>query len=181
VEAMNETTLRIRDLLKSSGNRLVLVESCTSGWVASQFGMIPGISECFCGSLVVYRNDSKHQWLEIDPAILDDPQIGPVSHRVTTELAVSVLKKTPEATIAAAITGHLGPGAPSRQDGNVFISIARRTISSMESITTIPKQLNAPCPKHDLDISARLVRQQEAGNALLVILQQVLEASSQTA
>lgn len=178
---MNETTLRIRDLLKSSGNRLVLVESCTSGWVASQFGMIPGISECFCGSLVVYRNDSKHQWLEIDPAILDDPQIGPVSHCVTTELAVSVLKKTPEATIAAAITGHLGPGAPSAQDGNVFISIARRTISSMESITTIPKQLNAPCPKHDLDISARLVRQQEAGNALLVILQQVLEASSQTA
>ncbi|MCY2975661.1 MAG: CinA family protein [Planctomycetota bacterium] len=170
---MNETTLRIRDLLKGSGNRLVLVESCTSGWVASQFGMIPGISECFCGSLVVYRNNSKNQWLEIDQAILDDPQIGPVSNRVTTELAVSVLRKTPEATIAAAITGHLGPGAPSGQDGNIFISIARRTISSIESVTTIPGQLKAPCPQHDLDFEARFIRQQEAGNLLLTVLEGV--------
>ncbi len=173
---MNEITLRIRDLLKSSGNRLVLVESCTSGWVASQFGMIPGISEYFCGSLVVYRNDSKHQWLEVDQAILDDPRIGPVSHRVTTELAVSVLKKTPEATIAAAITGHLGPGAPSTQDGNIFVSIAYRTVSSIESVTTVLRQLKAPCPQHDLDISARFIRQQEAGDFLLTVLEGILSS-----
>ena len=172
---MNETTLRIRNLLNKSGNRLVLAESCTSGWIAAQFGAIPGISEFFCGSMVVYRNASKHHWLAINQAILDDLKIGPVSERVTTELAKSVLDETPEATIAAAITGHLGPGAPSGRDGTIFVSIARRTLFSIESVTTIPLRLDSPCPQHENDFTARVARQHEAGNALLTILRNVLE------
>jgi len=174
---MDETTLSIRNLLKKNGDRLVLVESCTSGWIAAQFGAIPGISEFFCGSLVVYQNSSKHHWLGINQEILDDPKIGPVSELVTRQLANSVLEKTPDATIAAAITGHLGPGSPSGQDGTIFVSIARRSFVSIESVTTMLLRLDSPCPQDENDYIARLARQQEAGNALLTILRDVLEGN----
>jgi nicotinamide-nucleotide amidase len=172
---MNDTLLIIRDLLQRGGERLVLVESCTSGWLASQFGVIPGISECFCGSLVVYRNASKHEWLGISDRDLNDAEIGPVSERVTMDLAISVLQKTPEATISAAITGHLGPGSPTGLDGIVFVSIGRRNVSSAKSVATIRVKLEAISPCNERDFAARQIRQQEAGNALLIFLRKVLE------
>ena len=51
---------------------------------------------------------------------------GAVSAQVAGQMALAILEKTPEATLAAAITGHLGPGAPADQDGQVFMAVARR-------------------------------------------------------
>ena len=56
-------------------------------------------------------------------------------------MAASVLKMTPEAELAAAVTGHLGPNAPSELDGLVFVAVVwrprkgqtpRRTIRRVE-------------------------------------------------
>ncbi len=115
----------IRDTLGASHQRLVTAESCTAGLVAAQLGRIPGISETWCGSLVAYRPDSKFQWLGIDKQILEDPSRGPVSEDATRELAISALARTPEATIAAAVTGHLGPNSPPGLDGHVYTAVAR--------------------------------------------------------
>jgi nicotinamide mononucleotide (NMN) deamidase PncC len=52
---------------------------------------------------------------------------GPVSREVAEQMAVRVLAKTPEADLAAAVTGHLGPNAPARLDGLVFAAVAWRT------------------------------------------------------
>lgn len=117
---------RIAALLKTTKTRAVFAESCTAGLISATLGRVPGISDYHCGSAVVYRLDTKSRWLGIDPALLVDPGPGPVSDVVARLMAVGVLERTPEATFSAAITGHLGPNAPSHQDGLVFIGVAHR-------------------------------------------------------
>lgn len=114
----------VANVLRSTGRRLVLAESCTGGLVAATLAQIPGISEQLCGSAVVYRSATKSAWLGIDPGLLDDPALGPVSAEVTRALALAVLERTPEADIAAAVTGHLGPNAPPALDGVVYVAVA---------------------------------------------------------
>jgi nicotinamide-nucleotide amidase len=117
----------IRELLESTDERLVCAESCTAGLVAATLAKWPGISSWLCGSLVVYQTDIKHQWLGIEPDLLNDPSIGPVSKPVTGLLSIKALEKTPQATLSVAVTGHLGPGAPEELDGCVFVALAQRS------------------------------------------------------
>ena len=85
---------------------------------------IPGISEHHCGGMVVYRNRTKIAYLTIDRRRLE--KYGPVSPEIAAAMASRVLDRTPEADIAASVTGHLGPNAPPALDGLVFIGIATR-------------------------------------------------------
>ncbi len=114
----------VATLLERTKRRIVFAESCTGGLVSASLARVPGISGFLCGSAVVYRLDTKAKWLGVPAALLDDP--GPVSEVVAREMALGVLAHTPEADLAASITGHLGPNAPDDQDGLVFIAIARR-------------------------------------------------------
>lgn len=160
---------RLRSQLKESGDRIVLAESCTSGLVAAELGQIPGISESFCGSMVVYRTTTKTAWLDIEPKILLDPSIGPVSHEVTKELLFSILERTPEASVAASITGHLGPNSPEGMDGLIFCGFARRSMSQEGGIETkIQRQiLRNPAPVDENDFGGRRARQSEAACSLI--------------
>jgi nicotinamide-nucleotide amidase len=116
---------RVAKLLVASGQKVVFAESCTGGLVSGALTRTPGISEFHCGGVVVYRNVTKTQYLGIPPKLLDEK--GPVSREVAELMAVCVLEKTPEATIAVSVTGHLGPNAPAELDGRVFVGIAQRT------------------------------------------------------
>lgn len=158
----------LRDALRAAGHRLVLAESCTAGNVAAELGQLPGISESLCGSMVVYRNDSKAEWLGVSRALLDDPAIGPVSAAVTLALAHSVLQRTPEATLGAAITGHLGPGAPAGYDGCVFCAIVERNDPAHPAQRAL--RLQYPEPRDTSDVDARRARQTEATAALIEFL-----------
>ena len=144
--------------LQAKKLRVVFAESCTSGRLASTLGQIPGISSSLCGSFVIYRNASKSNWLGIDESILDDPNVGPVSAEVTRQLAVAALAKTPEAQIALAITGEIGPCEKIEKDGCVFCCIAKRGETPMEHAT----RLSAPPPKGQDDYAGRLTRLEEA-------------------
>ena len=107
-EAIYSKVLEVIRLLRESNRRIVLAESCTGGLAAAWFTSVPGASDVFCGSMVVYRNDSKSQWLGLDPQMLADEKIGPVSSQASEQLAQKVLSRTPEANVALGITGHLG-------------------------------------------------------------------------
>lgn len=111
-------------MLRETSTQLVLAESCTGGLVAASLTGVPGISQFLCGSFVVYQTDCKHEWLGVDKNLL--ARSGPVCRKVAEQLAVGALAKTKQATLAATITGHLGPDAPRGMDGLVFIGTARR-------------------------------------------------------
>jgi nicotinamide-nucleotide amidase len=152
------TLWEIRNKLRDSGNRLALAESCTSGLAAAELGRIPGISEFFCGSQVVYQTDSKTAWLGIDSDALTAAEKGPVSRWASEELALALLQRTPRATVAAAVTGHLGPGAPPELDGAVFFCFHFRDGDTRH----LSVRLTAVSPDGPEDVENRSRRQQEA-------------------
>jgi len=129
--AIPELAAMVVDRLKQSDRKVVFAESCTGGLVAGALTQIPGVSAFHCGGFVVYRNETKQQYLDIPADILRDP--GPVSSEVATLMCQGVLRKTPEADISAAVTGHLGPQAPAPLDGLIYIGVAKRSSDSMES------------------------------------------------
>lgn len=120
--------------LGQTGHRLVLVESCTCGMAAAMIGGVPGASHVFCGSLVTYRESAKQDWLSVPASTIAD--FTAESPETTAAMATLALQQTPDATIAAAITGHLGPGAPTATDGRIHCtSLHRGSVPQTHSVT----------------------------------------------
>jgi PncC family amidohydrolase len=162
----NPTAAHVATLLRSAGKRIVLAESCTGGLVAAMLAQNPGISEHLCGSAVVYRTTTKSAWLGIDPQLLEDPLIGPVSAQVTRALALAVLQQTPEADLAAAVTGHHGPNAPPELDGLVHVAVAIRDAQAKivsESGQVLPALQGDPA-------ASRIARQTAAAELVLTAI-----------
>ena len=141
-------------VLSAIQNRLVLAESCTGGLIAAQLATVPGVSQWWCGSAVTYREDTKIRWLQVSAKSIEARTA--VSEQVAREMAIGVLRQTPEADVAASITGHLGPDAPPGQDGLIFIGIAKGEQSEVST--------------HCLRESGRTARQQEAANLVIAKL-----------
>lgn len=151
--------------LKNFGGGLVLAESCTGGLVSMALTSVPGVSEFFCGSAVTYRNDTKTQWLNVSSTDLANPEVGPVSRQVAEQMCRGVLRKTPEAELAAAVTGHLGPQAPEGLDGVIYIAVGFRQWER-------PRVERHTLSTHtESTLPLRHIRQREAG---LLVLQAVL-------
>ena len=123
--ASEDEAARLAELLHRHNEVIVFAESCTAGLIAATLGRIQGISTCLAGSAVVYQVETKAQWLGVNRTAFEDS--GPVSQTVSEQMALGVMKQTPQATIAGSVTGHLGPNAPAGQDGVAWSSIARQT------------------------------------------------------
>ena len=156
---------RIQQLLDSNHQQLVLAESCTAGLAASRLGGVPGISEHFCGSAVVYQEGTKQDWLDIPASLLADE--GAVSEPVAGQRALQSLQQTRAATLAASITGHLGPGAPAELDGQVFVGVALQEMPGQ-----VPAMLVVG---RRLEPASREQRQQRAADFLLETTHRVLQ------
>jgi PncC family amidohydrolase len=157
--------------LASSGDRLVLAESCTAGLVAASLARVPGISRYLCGSAVTYREATKTEWLSVAAADLDN--YGAVSEQVTRSMAANVLLRTSEATLAAAITGHLGPDAPVNLDGQIYMAVAWRD-------TPVPAVATVQTERAILESADRVARQDEAAYRLLDLVRRCLADKSQS-
>lgn len=159
---MNQSVLEasklLRDVLFAQKIRVVFAESCTAGGVAGAMAVWPGISSWLCGSFAVYRCDSKTRWLSIDPQLLDDPEIGPVSELVTKLLCKNALARTPEADWAVAVTGDIGPGVAPEKDGWVFCAAVNRNGEAFSDQI----RLKSPVPSDSMGVTARTLRLEEA-------------------
>lgn len=125
VESIDQLAISVSRQLQKLKHTLVLAESCTAGLIAASLSRISGASGWLAGSAVVYQLQTKESWLSMDPQMLVDS--GAVSREVSEAMADRVLQQTPQATIAASVTGHLGPVAPARLDGIAWTTIAVRT------------------------------------------------------
>ena len=151
---MQEAT-NLFDALKQSNQRIVFAESCTGGMVAFEMTQIPGVSEVFCGSAVTYREATKQKWLGVDAELIQDHTA--VSAPVAHQMAAGALAQTPEADLAVANTGHLGPNAPEGFDGLVFIATAKNSKGKAQ----------VRVEQHQLEKSKRAARQIEATQLVL--------------
>ncbi len=121
---LSQHAKKLVDQLAQTKTRVVLAESCTAGLVSASLASCPGVSQWLCGSWVTYRNAAKIEWLGVSSETID--RMTETCHEVADQMAMGALQRTPEANLAAAVTGHLGPDAPETFDGIIFVSIAYR-------------------------------------------------------
>lgn len=161
---LNDDAKALVETLNERDLRIVVAESCTGGMVSAELAKVPGVSERHCGSAVTYRNDTKSKWLGVDEA--DIRRYTAVSSQVAEQMASGVLEKTPEADVAASITGHFGPNAPDGFDGLVFIGTAIRE----------PSGMTVRASEHRLRCEGRLPRQEEATALMIRTLRELVES-----
>lgn len=183
-EFLIQAAMEVKEALTLQSQKLVIAESCTGGLVAALLTSLPGISDLFCGSAVVYRWDTKMKWLGVNPQTLE--KYTDVSRETAREMALGVLKQTPEASLAASITGHLGPHAPLQQDGVICIAVASRTAAGLdcppELVTVEAFQCDTLMEEIPLDFqpsadfTLRQCRQLAAARQMLRLLLAALES-----
>ncbi len=105
VNSTRELAFQLAGLLEQQQTRIVFAESCTAGLASALLAQVSGISDWLCGSAVTYRESVKQDWLNIDPELIR--QHTAVSAEVTQKMAEQVLRLTPQAQLAVAVTGHL--------------------------------------------------------------------------
>jgi nicotinamide-nucleotide amidase len=100
-------------LLAAAGTTLACAESITGGGVGARITGVPGASEVFIGSGVVYRNDAKAGVLGVLKETLKGP--GPVSEECAREMAAGA-RRVFASDLGLSLTGAAGPeshgGAP---------------------------------------------------------------------
>ena len=120
----------IYEKLKSSGLTVSTAESCTGGNIAHRLTLIPGISDCFKGTVVAYHNELKINMLGVSAQ--DIEQYGAVSSQVATQMAEGA-RKVMQTDLAVATTGIAGPtgGTYEKPVGTIWISASspERTIT----------------------------------------------------
>ena len=115
---------------------------------AALLGGVPGVSQVFCGSAVTYREATKTCWLDVPEATLQ--RYTAESPEATRALADQVLRHTPEATVAAAVTGHLGPDADDDIDGLVHISqLSEDHVAKVKDVIKVGDDVEARVIKVD--------------------------------
>jgi len=111
--------------LIAEGKTLSVAESCTGGRIASLFTQIPGVSECFWGSVTSYDNSVKQGILNVSEEILSTR--GAVSRECAEAMATGVLEAL-GTDYGLSTTGIAGPdgGSPEKPVGTVWIGVAKR-------------------------------------------------------
>ena len=109
-ESLEQAVVR---LLATSGTTLACAESITGGGVGARLTSVPGASEVFVGSAVVYTKPAKMAVLGVSPETLEGP--GPVSEECAREMAAGA-RRVFGSDLGLALTGAAGPeshgGAP---------------------------------------------------------------------
>jgi len=104
-ESLEQAVVR---LLVGSGKTLSCAESITGGGVGARMTSVPGASEVFVGSAVVYRNEAKIAVLGVSPETLEGP--GPVSEECAREMAAGA-RRVFGSNLGLSLTGAAGPEA----------------------------------------------------------------------
>jgi nicotinamide-nucleotide amidase len=130
--AVDRETLEeiVGQLFRKHKANLAVAESCTGGLVAQRLTLIPGSSDYFDRSVVVYSNAAKVQMLGVPESLISS--VGAVSAEVAEKMAEGV-RRVSQTTLGLAITGIAGPagGSEEKPVGTVFIALAasRGTVS----------------------------------------------------
>ncbi|GAX34527.1 competence/damage-inducible protein A [Nodularia sp. NIES-3585] len=113
----------VGNLLRLSGERLSVAESCTGGGLGQMLTDSSGSSDYFWGGVISYDNSVKVGLLGVNPDDLD--KFGAVSATVAEQMAMGV-KTRLSTSWGLSITGIAGPtgGTESKPVGLVYIGLA---------------------------------------------------------
>ncbi len=151
-------TAPIIDLLKKRGRTVAAAESLTGGLIAHLLVSVPGASQVFCGSAVVYTDEAKHRVLGVKSETLK--RHTAVSRAAAREMALGA-QKFYGADYALSATGYAGPEG--KQVGLCYIGLA-----TPAAVHVYPLRLNGP----------RNIVRLQAAEIALTLLHQELKGTS---
>lgn len=116
-EAIDLEAESVSELALARGARVACAESLTSGAIASALGRAPRASEWFCGGVIAYSAEVKHDVLGVEP--------GPVVTELCAGQMASGVRALMAADVAVAVTGVGGPdSAEGHPPGTVVIAVS---------------------------------------------------------
>lgn len=129
----NSVEQTIHEILIKNKKTLVCCESCTGGYLGKIITDMPGSSEYFLGSMVVYSNEAKRIILGVKEETLE--RYGAVSKECAEEMVEGLIKKI-SADYGISITGIAGPsgGSEEKPVGTVYIGIKTPNITKVHKI-----------------------------------------------
>jgi nicotinamide-nucleotide amidase len=108
-------------LLHAAGKTIACAESLTGGGVGARLTSVPGASDYFLGSAVVYTADAKRTVLGVLQETIDGP--GVVSGECALEMAAGA-RRLYGADVGLALTGAAGPESHAGADpGTVWLAL----------------------------------------------------------
>ena len=123
-ESLEQAVVR---LLAGASTTLACAESLTGGGVGARITSVPGSSEVFLGSAVVYALSAKATILGVSQETLDGP--GPVSEACAREMAAGT-RRLYGSDLGLSLTGAAGPeshgGAP---PGEIWVALEGEDVS----------------------------------------------------
>lgn len=147
--------VQIGQLLKQSGLKLAVAESCTGGLVADRITDVPGSSDYFRGAIIAYAYEAKVTLLGVSWATLR--AFGAVSRETVMEMARGA-RTALGADVAVSISGIAGPagGMPNKPVGTTWIGLS----SAAEDRAYL----------RDFEGDRRQIKMQAANAALQIVL-----------
>ena len=114
---------KIGQLLRKSGMKLAVAESCTGGLVADHITDVPGSSDYFRGGIVAYSYEAKVTLLGVSWSTLRAH--GAVSRETVMEMALGA-RTALGADVAVSISGIAGPGGgmPNKPVGTTWFGLS---------------------------------------------------------
>ena len=109
---LDNLSLRLGQVLLNRDKRVVTIESCTGGSLASAITEVPGSSQWFDRSLVTYTNQSKCDLAAVPMELIDAH--GAVSIEVAEAMAIGGLDNS-QAHFSISVTGIAGPDGGTRE------------------------------------------------------------------
>jgi len=105
------------------GATLAVAESCTGGMIAQRITSVPGSSRSFVGGAVVYSDELKIAFGNVDPELIE--KHGAVSQPVAEALAEGIRLRT-GANLGLGVTGIAGPtgATETKPIGLVYIALS---------------------------------------------------------
>jgi PncC family amidohydrolase len=147
--------VQIGRLLKKTGLKLAVAESCTGGLLADRITDVPGSSDYFRGGIVAYAYEAKVTLLGVSWATLR--AFGAVSRETVMEMARGA-RTALGADVAVSVSGIAGPagGMPTKPVGTTWFGL-----STEEEDTAF---------LHHFDGDRRQIKTQASNVALQIVL-----------
>jgi len=154
----------IGNMLLSKNKKLALAESCTGGYLSHLITSIPGSSQYYDGSVVVYSYELKEKILGVNPKTLKN--YGAVSEEVVKEMVVGLVKEL-GVDYGISISGIAGPGGGTEDKpvGTIWMAVSDKE-------KTITKKLNLS--------KNREINIKYTANAALILLWNFLKGRYET-
>jgi PncC family amidohydrolase len=147
---------RIGEVLRESGQRMAVAESCTGGLIGHRITSIPGSSTYYMGSITAYAYEAKVRLLNVKWETLEEN--GAVSDETVSEMALGV-RRALAADIGVSVSGIAGPtgGTLEKPVGLIYVGF-----SSAKGIWTTHKIFKG---------NRKKVKEQAADYALTFLLE----------